>query len=151
MLLGLFLDHEVLLLALARAGVVLGILSAHGESLAVTEPAIAADVHEALDIQLHFRAQRTFELQFGKIGANGSQFFVGELVCALIKIYFAFRKDSPRGRTADAVNVSQRDFDALIARNVNSCKTGHGMWVLESEFRAHAVRHYRVRLFRAER
>lgn len=47
-----FLVSDSLFLALAGTGIVLGALAAHGESETVTDSAIAADIHEALDVQL---------------------------------------------------------------------------------------------------
>src|SRR5262249_48440353 len=58
----LLLDHDALALALAGAGVGVGALPAHGQSLAVTDTAVAADVHEALHAHGHLAPQVAFHL-----------------------------------------------------------------------------------------
>ena len=52
------------LATLARAGVVLGALTAHGETIAVTNAAIATDVHQSLDVHLHLATEVTFHFVF---------------------------------------------------------------------------------------
>ena len=54
------------LAALACAGVVLCALSADGEAIAVTDAAIAADIHQTLDVELDLAAQITFDLVVGR-------------------------------------------------------------------------------------
>ena len=52
------------LAALAGAGIVLGALTAHGETIAVTDAAIATDVHQSLDVHLDLATQVTLYLIF---------------------------------------------------------------------------------------
>src|SRR5262249_42119655 len=47
--------------ALAGAGVGVGALAADRQSLAVTQAAIAAQIHQALDVHRHFAAQVAFD------------------------------------------------------------------------------------------
>ncbi len=91
----------------------------------MAQTAIAADVHQALDVQLNFRTQRPFELQVGNVRADGRQFIVGEFVGALVPVNLALRQDSLRRRATDAEDVSKGDFDALFARNIYASKTSH--------------------------
>ena len=52
------------LASLAGTCVVLGALTTHGETVAVTDATIATDVHQSLDVHLHLAAQVTFYLVF---------------------------------------------------------------------------------------
>lgn len=70
------------------------------------ETAIAADVHKSLDIELDFAAQRTFELHFGDLRADGGKFVVIEFVGALVPVDVALGEDTLRRRATDAEDVS---------------------------------------------
>ena len=48
----------------AGASVVLGALTTHGETIAVTDATIATDVHQSLDVHLDLAAQVTFHFVF---------------------------------------------------------------------------------------
>src|SRR5215831_4427417 len=59
----LLLDHHAPLGALPRAGIGVGPLSAHRETAAMTDAAIGADVHQALDVHRDVAPQVTFDLE----------------------------------------------------------------------------------------
>src|SRR5699024_5439266 len=58
----LFLVSDGLLTAFARAGIVLGRLAANGQSQTMTDAAVAAYIHQSLDIELHGRTALALDL-----------------------------------------------------------------------------------------
>ena len=65
---------------LAGAGIGLGALAADGQALAVTQAAVAADVHQTLDVHAHLGAQVAFDLVAGfDDAAELADFVVGEV------------------------------------------------------------------------
>src|SRR5690606_331070 len=57
-----FLVRNSLTLPFPGTRVVLGTLTANREVFTVTQPAVTADIHQSLDIQLHLRTKRTLHL-----------------------------------------------------------------------------------------
>src|SRR3546814_3195757 len=64
----LFLASDRLCLALAGARVGMRALPTNGKALAMAQPAIASEVHQALDVHRSLAAQVTF---YGMVGVNG--------------------------------------------------------------------------------
>src|SRR5262245_24748056 len=110
-----------------RVGV--GALSVDREVLTVTEAAVAAEIHQALDVHLHFAAKVAlhrvvsfedladpldfaFRQRFGELGRSNPG-----LLANL----------SGRG-LADAVEVPERDGDVLVAGEVDACDTSHDLF-----------------------
>jgi hypothetical protein len=81
----------------------------------VSQSAITADIHQSLDIQLIFAAQRAFYLTIRLYHRPDSRHFlvikVGHTFCT---IDLGFLKNSQRGRPAYPVYVGQAYFRTLI-------------------------------------
>ena len=93
---------------LAGAGVRMRALAADGQTLAVTQPAVAGEVHQALDVDGRFAAQVTFHLIFAVDRlADLDDFLVGELVHPTGVFDADPIDDLARFRLADAVYVLQ--------------------------------------------
>src|SRR5690606_36483985 len=96
---------------------------------------VAADVHEALDVQLHLAAQVALDLvvavhdlaQAGDLGLGGVLDPRGGVDLGL-------GEDLLGTGPADAVDVRQRVHDAIRARQVDTCDSSHAytclyLWV----------------------
>src|SRR5437899_5234573 len=112
--------------ALAGARIGVRALAADGQRAAVTQAAIAAEVHEPLDVHRDFAAQVAFDLVVAVDRLADLQHFrVGELVDAAVCRDADLVDDLLGKLLADAVNVLKRDDDALVGRNVDAGYTSH--------------------------
>src|SRR3954465_11690418 len=94
---------------------------------AMAEPAVAAEVHEPLDVHRHFAAQVAFDLVVAVDGLTDLQHFrVGQLVDAALGRDADLVDDLLGELLANAVNVLKRNDDALVGRNVDA--QGGGVW-----------------------
>src|SRR5262249_52268672 len=107
--------------ALAGAGVGVSTLAVDGETLAVPESAVAAEVHEALDVLLNLSAQIAFDL-VASLDDVADRLHVGfrELVHLAVLGDVRLLADLLRGRTTDSVDVRKRERDGLAAREIDS-------------------------------
>src|SRR5665213_1734313 len=116
---------------LAGAGVGVGSLTAHRQALAVPQSAIAGQVHQPLDVHRRFAPKVAFDLIVAIDGlADVDHFLIGELVDPPAVLDADPADDLARLGLTDAVNVLQRDDDALVGRNVDACDTGHAAFLL---------------------
>ena len=101
-------------------------LPAHRQTLAMTQATVAANVHQALDVELNFRAQCAFSFVLGSDDVtNLSGFRFAPVLHLFVDINASFGEDFSRVAPADAENVSQGDFAALVVRDVYPCDTSH--------------------------
>src|SRR5512146_1196798 len=111
---------------LAGAGVGVGALAADRQALAVTQPAIAGQVHEPLDVHRRLAAKVALDREVPVDGlADVKDFLVGQVVDPTGVVDADFVHDLPGFRRPDAVDVLERDDDALIRGDVDACDTGH--------------------------
>src|SRR3954463_12735082 len=95
-------------LAAARVGV--RPLPVHREAAAMPEAPVAAEIHEALDVELHLAAQIPFDLVVGVEDlADGLHLRVAELLHALVLGDLRLLADMLREGAPDAVEVRQGD------------------------------------------
>jgi hypothetical protein len=98
------------------------------EALAVTEAAVAAEVHQALDVHLHFAAQIAFDLVFRlEELADLLDVAFRQLFGLLRRIDACLLADIERGLLADAVQVRKRVRDVLVVGEVDACNTSHDL------------------------
>ena len=99
-------------------------LTANGQATTMTQTAIATDLHEALNILRNFAMQVTFsgEVLLNVVTKLG-KFIFSQIVAASVWIYASFCEDLLGGGKANAVNVGQADFNALVARKVDTNET----------------------------
>jgi len=96
----------------------------------VTEATVAANVHQTLDVELNLRAQNAFGLMFsGDDSTDFTGFSLSPVLHFLVDIDASFGEDFNRIAPANAENVSQGDFAALVVRDVNPCDTSHIGWL----------------------
>ena len=93
----------------------------------MTETAIRAEVHQALDVHRDFLAKVTFDLVGGLENvADLGDLGVRDVVGALGAVDLCFLEDLHRTKTADAEDVGESDVHALVAREVDAGNTSHG-------------------------
>src|SRR5690349_1949436 len=108
----------------ARVGV--RALSANGQRAAMAQAAIAADVHQALDVHLHALAQVAFDLalHFQDV-TNATQLVFAQVAHARIEVDARFLEHRVRARTADTVNIGETNLGSLVWWQIYSSYTCH--------------------------
>src|SRR5262245_5533233 len=128
-------------LALARARIGVRALAADRQAAAVPQTAVAAQIHQALDVHGDVAAQVTLHhvVAIDRL-ADLQDLRVGQVIDPALVGNADLAADLLRELRADAVNVLKRDDDALLRRNVNACDTSHaGLLKDRTLQRAHAV------------
>src|ERR1044071_6570533 len=111
---------------LAGAGVGVGALAADRQALAVTQTAIAAEIHQALDVDGNLAPQIAFDHVIAVDHFTDLQdFLVGQLRHPTLHRDVDLRHDVLGVLLADAMDVLERDDDALVGRNIHACNSGH--------------------------
>src|SRR5690606_19568329 len=111
---------------LAGARVGLGALAAHRQALAVTQAAVAAEVHQALDIHGDVATQVALDDVVAVDAlADARHLVVGQLVDPALARDAHVLADPGRHRPADAVDVGQGNLDPFLRRNVDPSNTCH--------------------------
>ncbi|CAM2194671.1 protein of unknown function [Paraburkholderia kururiensis] len=111
--------------ALAGAGVRARALAAQGQALAMAYAAIAAEVHQALDVHRHFTAKIAFDDKLADFLTQLFEVCVGQIFDLLVERDTSCGADIARTRAADAIDRGQTDFGVLVVRDVNPCDTSH--------------------------
>jgi hypothetical protein len=102
-------------------------LATNRKATAMSQTAVTPKVHEALDIETNFPAQVAFnlDLQFFDDFADSATFVVVEIVAAFIRGNL-YRIQNYFGLVfTDSIDVSERNFHALISGKVDACNTSH--------------------------
>src|SRR6185295_11342470 len=115
--------------ALARARVGVRSLAAHRKALAMAQAAVAAEVHQALDVHRDLATKIAFDLQLALLDrlADATRFILVEIVGALVQRHVGRLQDLARESFADPVDVSERNFHPLVARKVDACESSHSL------------------------
>src|SRR5690554_5379109 len=114
-----------LLRTLARTRVGLGPLAAHRKVAAVAETAVAADLNQALDIELDLTAQFTLNTKVADLLAQSLHFSFSQLPNPRVRADAGRVQDLLAAGRPNTVDVGESDFDALVAREVNTFDTCH--------------------------
>src|SRR5437667_8959071 len=106
----------------------MGALTAHRQPAAMTQAAIAPEIHQPLDVH----AGLTTQIALDEIVAvddftNLQDFLIAQLRDAAIRGNFDLLHDLGRILLADAMDILERDQDALVGRDVHTGNTGHGL------------------------
>src|SRR2546430_13872885 len=133
--------------ALAGAGVGVGALAAHGQTLAVAQAAVAAQVHQPLDVQAHLAAEVALDLVvLVEALADAVDLVVGQVLGPLGRIDLGEGADLPRAGVADPVEVRERDLDLLLTGKVDSGNSRHSLplpllvaWIRGGDHAHHAL------------
>src|ERR1044072_1864645 len=83
---------------LARTGVRLRVLPAHGQAAAMTHPAIAADLHEALDVLRALATQVALDREVVDRVAQLGDLVLGEIADLAVRLDPRLLQDLVRGR-----------------------------------------------------
>src|SRR5690606_10641887 len=101
-------------------------LTANRKAFSVTQAAIAADVHEALDAQLNFRLEHTFDLVlFGNDGPDGIGFLVCPILYLFVPIDVGFSQDFLGRSSANTETVGKTYLTSFVIRYINTCYACH--------------------------
>src|ERR1700719_3193191 len=113
---------------LARARVGMGALTAYRQSAAMAQAAIAAEVHQALDVHAGLATQIALD-QIVAVDhfADLQHFLVAQLRHTAVIGNLYLLHDLGGILLADAMDVLERDQDALVGRNIHAGNTGHGL------------------------
>src|ERR1700760_4132996 len=101
-------------------------LTADRQALTGTQAAIAAEIHQALDVHRDVATQVTFDLvMFVDVFADLQDFRFGQLIDALRRLDAGARADFHRVLRADAEDVTQCDMQRFASRDIYACNTSH--------------------------
>src|SRR4051812_47158499 len=122
----LLLRHRALTRAFPRARVRFRPLTAHRQVAPVAQPAIAADLHQPLDVHGNLLAEISFDaaLLFDH-AADLPHVVFREILDADVGVDARRAEDVARALAADAVNVREPDLDALGPRKIDASYACH--------------------------
>src|SRR5690606_9178780 len=122
----LLLARDRFRLALAGTGIGVGPLTAHRQSLAVAQAAIAGQIHQPLDVDRGLATQVTLNRVVGVDGlADLQDFLIRQVLHPALTRDAELVGDLDRLGPADAVDVGQRDDNALVGGDVHPRDTCH--------------------------
>src|SRR3977135_2409162 len=131
----LFAIRQLLLLAgdrlgrsLARAGGGLGARTSPRQSATMTQAAIAAEIHQTLDVHAGLASQVAFDhIVAVDHFTNLQNFLIAQLRYGAIVGNLDLLQNVGCIPLADAMDVLERDQNALVGRNIHAGNTGHGL------------------------
>ena len=92
----------------------------------MAKAAVAADLHQALDVHGDLAAQIALHLQvMVDVIAQGADLVFGKILDARIGVDAGRGDDLVRGRAADAVDIGQGDLNAFFPGKVYACDSCH--------------------------
>ena len=92
----------------------------------MTQTAVAAQIHQALDVHRNFTAQITFNMVIAiDCFTNLQDFRIGQLIDATLCRDADLLDDFLRKLLTNPVNVLKRDNNALVRRDVDASDTSH--------------------------
>ena len=92
----------------------------------MTQAAVAADVHQALDVHGNFAAKIALYLEVViDIVAQLTDFLLGQILDSGIGIDTGRFNDIVRNIPANAIDIRQGDLDSLFSGKVDTCDTCH--------------------------
>src|SRR5579859_1688202 len=111
----------------ARAGVGLGPLAAHRQSAHVPDATITFDALQPFEVHANFTAQVAFYDVPALLNGmdNLRKLLFGQILRADARIDIGVFQNLLRVGRTDAINVAQRDVDALVRRNFHSNDACH--------------------------
>src|SRR4030095_3618664 len=112
--------------ALPGPGVGVGALTPHRQIAAVTLSAIAADVHQTLDVHGDVLAEIAFDFHVVRDDlANPHDLFLGQVLDPGVRADVRLLEDEVRLGPPDAVDVGQPNFHPLVQRQIDSRDACH--------------------------
>src|SRR5450755_1724791 len=118
--------RQALARTLAGACVGPGALTVDGQAFAMTETTVRTEIHQALDVLLHFAACIAFDLDAGVDGvANVLHIRFAQLVDLTVFRHLGHLAQLARSGVADPVDVRERVDDCLSAGEIDTSNAGH--------------------------
>jgi len=102
-------------------------LAADREALAVALAAVATQVDQALDGQLHLAAKVALDGELLHLDAQALHFRVGEVLDLGVQLDLRRFADDLRAGHANTIDRLQRDARVLVVRDVHPGDTGHAL------------------------
>jgi hypothetical protein len=109
----------------AGPGIGLRTLPANRQTAAMPDAAIAAEIHEALDIHRNFAAQITFDRETRDRIAQARNFGLTQVFDLNGRVDLRLATGFERAGAPDAVDVRQRDRYVFVDGNIDSGDTCH--------------------------
>src|SRR5690606_27249218 len=119
-------DHA-LARPLAGARVGAGALAAHRQAAPMAQAAIAAEVHQPLDVHRHLAAQIALDGEPADLGTNLLHLGVGQVLHLGGTGDAGGRADALGRGAADTVDRGQPDLDVLLVRDIDIGYTRHAV------------------------
>src|ERR1051326_2632422 len=112
--------------AFARARVRMSALPTHRKPAAMTQTAIADEIHQPLDVHRHFAAEIALHQIIAVDDfADLDHFGIGEIADAAVLLNANLLADLLGFGLADAMDVAQADFDPLLGWNIDAGNARH--------------------------
>src|SRR5437764_6940135 len=111
----------------ARAGVGLCALTAHRQAAHVADATMALDALQTLEVHADFAAEITFNDILAVLDRVNDlrKLRFAQILRANLRVDVGLGQNLHRVRGADAINIPQRDINALIRRNFYTNNTCH--------------------------
>ena len=93
----------------------------------MAEPAVAAQVHQTLDVDRHLAAQITFDREATDLVTQALEVGVGQILDLPVERHTTVHADFLCGGAADAIDRRQTDLCVLVRRNVDTSDACHGL------------------------
>jgi hypothetical protein len=101
--------------AFTGSGIGMSALTANGKTPAMSQSPVTAKVHEALDIHRDLGPQITFHLQMGIYDLPDRIYLdIAQIVTLGVPVDRGRLQNFACRRSADAINIGESDFDALV-------------------------------------
>src|SRR5579864_1228833 len=103
-------------------------LSADRQVATVPKSAIGADFDEPLDVHRNFLAQIALDHSFRlDYRTDAVDLFFAQVLDLLHRVHFGLVENSAGARTANAIDIRQRDVNVLLSRKIDACNACHSL------------------------
>ena len=128
---GIALHADRLTRSLAGAGVGLRALAANRQAAKMADATVTLNGLKAFQIEPEFASQITFDHILAVLDCvdNLGELGFGQVLRTNRRVDVGASQYLDRVRGPDAVNVSKRNIDSLLARNFNTDDTCHSLWL----------------------
>src|SRR6056297_2242277 len=124
--LGNLLASDRLGRTLARSRVRVGPLAPHGQAASMTEPPVAADVHQHLDVLVDLSPEIALDLVVALDDlSQADRLRLRQMLRPGPRVDRGLLADLQGLRATDAVDIGQRNLDPLVSRQVDTCNACH--------------------------
>src|SRR6185437_12758088 len=112
--------HGLLARTLARAGIGAGALAAYRQATAVPDAAVAAEVHQPLDVHGDLAAQIALDGELRDLRADGVDLVLREVLDPGVRVDARALAGGVRARPSHAIDVREPDPHVLVHRDVDA-------------------------------